>query len=373
MTGNHEATNTHIPLDEEYWLALRHPAEVEAVGRELLAAGDPLFLGRKEHEQNQLWRELRSYIRQAEGFYRGASVLPWKSSPLNFYYSIMNLAKAITVAKGGLNPQAVEEPRRLHHGLAARVVAGKPDEWRLSVGTEDGVFSRLYQASVGMPVPDHAVIDGRQLLGYLGDITWQLDKSGNSDFKAWFPCKWVIAVGTGEYWDVVAVPRRVPVDRLPPSLGDAYDELAVDAVKEFAAVTLGLHAIQAGHYRFLQRKVPIKTDPSGNLNGAALDRLLRESMPNCVFDCPTAVEHHFAIGLPYASNTGPLPMNELVAAYAVMYFLSSLVRYHPAYLDKIGETPDAWLIESFAKSAPLTLLRHLTSLVLGYSLVIESA
>jgi len=66
-------------------------------------------------------------------------------------------------------------------------------------------------------------------------------------------------------------------------------------------------------------------------------------------------------------------MNELVASYAVMYFLSSLVRYHPDYLDAIGESTDAWLIESFAKSAPLSLLCQLATLSLGYTLVIQSA
>ena len=66
-------------------------------------------------------------------------------------------------------------------------------------------------------------------------------------------------------------------------------------------------------------------------------------------------------------------MNEFVAGSAIMYFLSSLVRYHPDYMDAIGESSDAWLIESSAKSAPLDLLRYLAAGVLGYTLIIESA
>jgi len=66
-------------------------------------------------------------------------------------------------------------------------------------------------------------------------------------------------------------------------------------------------------------------------------------------------------------------MSELVAMYAGMYFFSSLVRYHPDYLDTIAESSEAWLIESFAKSAPLHLLRYLVSGILGYTLAIEAA
>lgn len=66
-------------------------------------------------------------------------------------------------------------------------------------------------------------------------------------------------------------------------------------------------------------------------------------------------------------------MNEVVASYAVMYFLSHVVRYYPDYMDGIDESSDAWLIESFAKSAPLSLLRHLVAAVMGYALIIEPA
>jgi hypothetical protein len=65
------------------------------------------------------------------------------------------------------------------------------------------------------------------------------------------------------------------------------------------------------------------------------------------------------------------PMSAELATYAMLYFLSSLVRYHPDYMDAIAQSSDAWLIESFVKSAPLDLMRSLTARVLGYSLVME--
>jgi predicted transcriptional regulator len=65
-------------------------------------------------------------------------------------------------------------------------------------------------------------------------------------------------------------------------------------------------------------------------------------------------------------------MNELAASYAVMYFLSSMVRYHPDYMDRISESSDAWLVESFVKSAPLPILREMVAAAVGYTLVIEA-
>src|ERR1035438_558707 len=112
-----QVTRTHLPLDEEYWLALRPVAEIEAYGMVRLATGNAAFLGFSREVQAQLWRELRAYIRQAEGFYRGACVLPWKSSPLNYYYSFMNLVKALAVVRVLLPPTGGGEPRRLAHAF----------------------------------------------------------------------------------------------------------------------------------------------------------------------------------------------------------------------------------------------------------------
>lgn len=203
-----EVTSTHLQLDEEYWLALRHPAEVELAGTALLAAGDPAFAARTLVEKNQLWREFRAYVRQAEGFYRGACVLPWKSSPLNYYYSFMNLAKALAIVRGLLPPQPAQEPRQLHHGLSARVVPGNPDTWRLTVRGADGVFPMLFRTITGAPIPENTDLEARRLLGYSLPIGWQLQKSGNGALSAWFPCRWIILTQATECWDVIGVPRR---------------------------------------------------------------------------------------------------------------------------------------------------------------------
>ena len=173
----------------------------------------------------------------------------------------------------------------------------------------------------------------------------------------------------GGYWDVIAVVRSADLTRLPATFDSAYEEIAADACKQFAFEKLNMHAMEASEYRFLQRKVLLPSPAPNGLSPAALDRALKECAPNCVFEHLEGMDFHFAVGMPYVEQTKNIPMNECVACYAVMYFLSSLVRYHPDYMDQIAESDDAWLIESFAKGVPLFLLRYLVSAIRGYSLV----
>lgn len=372
-----EAPRTRLSLDEEYWLALRHAAEVAPAGIAQLSSTNPSFVRlapeQQPEQQEDLRREFRAYVRQAEGFYRGACVLPWKSSPLNYYYSFMNLAKACAVALGQLPPQAAQTPRILKHGLSARVVPVTPETWKVSVQSADGIFALLYQAAVGVPIPVGTELDARHLLGYVSPIGWQFGKSGIAAAPSWWPCHWVFLSRGEEVWDVIGIFKDADLSRLPDTLSNLYQELSPEAAKPLARETLGLQAIQAHSLRFLQRTVPLQPREPGKYNVSGVEESLRNAIPNCVFEHLDSTDFQFCLGLPYATATGQVPMNELLASYAVMFFLSSVVRYHPDYMDKIGESTEAWLIESFAKSAPLSLLRQLVAVALGYTLIIQSA
>jgi hypothetical protein len=365
-------TRSHLSIDEEYWLALRHPAEVGTAGKTLLDKNNPNFAALSGSDQDAVWREFRAYVRQAEGFYRGAAVLLWKSSPLNYYYSFMNLAKAMAVVRGVLSPKRPVTPRRLRHGLLAAVVNGTPDTWNLTTQRPTEIFPQLYEMVMGVQVAEGTELDARELLKYVSPIGWQLDKSGYGP-RAWYPSYWIVATDDSGCWDIIAVPRDADLRQLPAVFHSDYQEVVPEAARDFARCCLRLQAVQAAAYRFLERKAPLPAIQPGTHNLGAIDNALRSAVPQCVFETLNGTEFQLAIGLPYRTGAAAVPMNEFIAAYAVMYFLSSLVRYHPDYMDAIGESSDAWLIESFAKSAPLHLLRYMASGVLGYALIIESA
>jgi len=52
-----------------------------------------------------------------------------------------------------------------------------------------------------------------------------------------------------------------------------------------------------------------------------------------------------------------------------MFYLSSLVRYQPAYLEELLDHKPAWLIESFVNSTPETFLRIIVSRITNNRLV----
>jgi hypothetical protein len=320
-----------------------------------------------------LWREFRAYVRQAEGFYRGAEVLPWRSSPLNYYYSFMNLAKAIALSRGFLPPLPADAPRLLRHGLTARVESGPIDKWKLTINSEHDIFGLLYRASVGVSATARTTMDARELLGYVSPIHWQVEQSRPNEAASWFPCKWVILIDGKRFWDVLAVPRVAPLAKLEAGLGSLYEELSFDAAKDLARSTMGLQAVQAASLRFLQRITPLESEDPDQMNVRPIEDSLCAAIPNCVFEHLDGTEFQLCIGVPYGADPGPIAMNELAASYAVMYFLSSTVRYHPDYIERLGEGTDSWLIESFTKSVPLSLLRQMIAALLGYTLIIEPA
>src|SRR5438105_62952 len=96
----HQTAQSFQDIDEELWLTLRHPAEVLEAGNRLLLRHQHGHVPNPGDET--LLREFGAYVRQGENFYRGAKVLPWKSSPLNYYYCFLNLAKAYCLISGAL-------------------------------------------------------------------------------------------------------------------------------------------------------------------------------------------------------------------------------------------------------------------------------
>jgi hypothetical protein len=79
----------------------------------------------------------------------------------------------------------------------------------------------------------------------------------------------------------------------------------------------------------------------------------------------------FLVNLPYNTGNGYIAMNELCASYAVMFFLSELVRYHPHRLDDVAETRDGWPLGSFVKSCPTVVLRMMLNAITGRTIILS--
>jgi hypothetical protein len=172
-------------------------------------------------------------------------------------------------------------PRVIHHGLAARVVPGTPDTWRLVSQGTDSLFPLFYDVMIGTGVPLGTEFDARRLLGYVSAIGWQLEQSGAAGLRGCFPCKWVIVTHeTAGCWDILAVPRKADLARLPAAFDAQYDEVGADASRGFAYRILNMHAAEANEYRFLQRKVPVPSLAPHTYDVVSIEQSLKQSALN---------------------------------------------------------------------------------------------
>jgi hypothetical protein len=120
------------------------------------------------------------------------------------------------------------------------------------------------------------------------------------------------------------------------------------------------------YFTYLQGKRVYNNDQEG------LAEYRADIAPLCArYFAPTVhpEEIDFILSPPLGPNH-EYPWNEFLAGYVVYFYLGSLVRYHPAYLESLLKTRTAWTLESFTKSSAETLLRHIVSLILGEIIIL---
>jgi hypothetical protein len=362
--GDLSVYETALDIAEEAWLLLHQVAEVSDRGQALIRTLQPALA--EEHLEG-VWREFRSYVRQAEAFYRAAAPLPWKSAPLNYYYSFLNLAKGVLVLRG-LLPVG-----KVRHGLSS--VFPPPhsgiSEWKLTV--LDGVFPLLYEQLFKQTIPIPSVLKIDQLLAYSWPVGLQYAESGFGLPKV-SQCFCANRVNATHTWTLIALPRTTTVQThslLGPALSAMYRE--IESPKDFAREAFAFHGVATAQYQFFETLNPIPLNAEGGALTTDLLAPLYQAMPGAVHPPVNNVETQFVLSLPYETGIAFMPMTELVATYAVIFFLSELTRYYPERLDHIAETRDGWLAESFVKSFPIQMLRLMLSATLGRTIILKRA
>ena len=324
-------------------------AEIRELGKELL---------RTNHHTNpaKSFTRFQAYIRQAKTFYETAAVLHHRASPLNYYYSFMNIAKALVLLR---TPNFVD--RNLKHGISPNSKSASLRRQRV-IAKGAGVFPIFYEAATGKTLSNKSSLKIVDLLGYVTDVTYEysvlkygthasfrtkLALSIDSDAKTGFP---LLAVFNSHTKGFKLIEKRVT---------KSFDE--VNIPQHHLRSIFELPAELASQYRYFEGKkfaftttLPINT--------------LFKDIADLVHTNPFNDDYLFSLNCPI--RTPKLtPMNEMLAIYIVMFFLGSLVRYRPDLLEAMLSTKDAWIIERFTKSAPLTFLRHARNMLDGKYLV----
>jgi hypothetical protein len=350
---------TSCSVEEEIFGALNFYCDVEDAGREYVGKNT----GLKDSKCDNAYRLFQAFVRQGQTFYSSASKLHHRASPLFYYYAFLNLAKAYISLR---TPEVFLF--RLRHGLVHRYDPNAAFASQSVDITSRGVFPQLYQLLTKTSLPKPCSFNVLNLLGYITDIGFEYEDAGFG-IPYILPVKLRLLVKqiddeSCEGWTVVAVGEKEKSERRSYAFAtflEYFEE--VQFSKSDSERMFQLLAGERLMYRFFQTKKVYKAKNKGDSfadlrsdTRKAVDLLF---MPNVFRD-----DSDFLLSIP-TENKPALTMDEFLAGYLIFFYLGSLVRYHPDYLERILRSKEAWIIQRFTTSCATTLLRHASTFLLG--------
>ena len=303
--------------------------------------------------KNRLWREFHNYVRQARAYDDAANTVRGNSSGLLQYYGLLNLAKAELLIT---DPNAVMTPP-LRHGLVFRRSPGDSISGD-AVEVAPGVFPLLYQKRTGFQLPLGTRLSVKRLLSHIPEIGWELVRlsfgralSGRlvqavvfnaTDVWAVLLCQGVEAVMESRASKARLAPHFEIVD-MPPDWRDTF--------------SLTRRNITGGYICLQSRWSNGRIDPNGEIHTDDIIRTARETWVRLsgLLDITTEPGYD-ALLAPSLLKSRWVAMPPSLARYALMFYLSSLVRYAPTRLDPQRQPHQAWLLDSFAGECHIPLL-----------------
>jgi YaaC-like Protein len=351
--------------EHELWSALEYYSEVEEVGLDLIQAKGL----QSTHTYQEIFNCFQAFVRQAKSYYSSAKTLHYRSSSLLYYYSFLNLVKAYLLL---IQPQRIMG-QAVYHGLSYNPSTTNTDFQLEIIGVHQGAFPMFYEAqtSSGISTAANSSLNIVNLLSYPTEISHQY-RLAYYGYRNILSSIASVAIDrpNNQSWIILGIPAEASLNgflSLHVNFLQTYQEVEID-INQLALVFVGMSLLELSTFRFFQ-ELTITPTP-------AITRIISRVVPlqRLINDLSPYISTHyfddnkdFDLVLPYTDTTRPtpIPITEALAIYAVMFYLSSLVRYRPDYLESLLNTKPAWLIENFVTSAPETFLRIMVSKIIG--------
>lgn len=365
-----EALSTSGELEKELWSLLEYY---------LIDDVAEMLFSRQKITDKKLLKKLvhdfQSYIHQARNFYDYARNSDYRSAPLLFYYAFMNLSKALLI----LQDYKLHD-KEFHHGLSRVVKVGGLDKLSIksqSISQPDrvSIFREMYKRRFGVYLPPEKHIKIIDLLGYVSEIVSEYRKTTGRKSR----------ISDVKY--VVMMDKRRKVSWVKLAIFEADKMLKHKShlksfLKEFSEVKItnttrqhvfALSPYGANYFKYFEsnKEFPFfgSNDAVDTMSGDALLNKVFHGLAQAeVYDTTSGFQLVEPVELYKNSDnrkSGKAQMDELTAIYMIMYHLSEIVRYEPAYIDRLlsSDTKDGWMLRSFIHSSPYTfLLRMLSSI-----------
>ena len=359
---------------ELIWRELLQLADVAKVGRALFAG--------TAAQKTKLWDQFGSLIRQAKAYDDAAALVRGPSAALLQYYTALNLAKA----------ELLTAPSPLHayvHGLkfsSARARSIAQDY----LTVDKGVFPLLYTKRTGVSLRPGTRLSVKRLLASIPEIGWEL---GLSHFTQPTHTRLLHAavVGAKEGWAVIAIENpavilRSPVSRRAflaafeqvtplPAAGPTGFTTARQlptylpgSDRHWTEVFATSRRFGYGVQTFFESRwqVPVQAIGTNRYLASVFATICAKTNATLgpFIDLPSE-EGADATLTPSHLGNRMLPMPAGLARYAVMFYLSSLVRYKPTHVDLNLNSAQHWLMSAFADQAGIRMLQSMLSGITG--------
>lgn len=301
-------------------------------------------------------------MRQGQTFYSSAVKLHHRASPLFYYYAFLNLAKACISLR---TPDVFSFS--LNHGISHHYDPGTDFASQTINSRSTGVFPSLYELLTEIALPRECSFNVANLLGYLTDITFEYQEAGFGT-PSMAPVKSRLFVNqldenTFDGWAVVAVGQKEKLAGRTYALTRFFDYFEeVELGKADCERMFQLSPPDRQTYRFFQGKTVYHVDDATN-SFKELHSDVRKAVSLLFMPSVFHEEGDFYFSFPLADKP-ELPMDEFLAGYLLFFYLGSLVRYHPDYLEQILRSKEAWIIQRFTSSCAVTLPRRISIFLL---------
>lgn len=344
---------TSQPIDDEIFASIKFISEVDKVGIKFFKD-----LGHRNPKESLLI--FRAFIRQADAFYSSAKKLHYRASALLYYYAFLNLAKAYVCVS---DLSAVTG--HISHGLCHIFAPSNFRYQEVFVSNRGGVFLNLYKKETLINIPGNLKLNIKNLLGYCTSIAYEYE-IGGFGIRKMSPV--FVRMVTDENkkisWPVIAIGDFSLIKPYKETLKPFYvyfEQVNPDRIS--IREKFDISAESFSYYTYFQSKQSYEWQEDGTINMVIIKTDFQTPLTHLYDPLLHDDTFDFYLSAPLRIGT-EIPMNQSLAIYVIMFYLGSLVRYNPSYLEKILNSKEAWLIERFINSAPEIFLRYISNAIL---------
>jgi hypothetical protein len=298
-----------------------------------------------------------SFIRQAQEYFRAAEAAhAIETKPVLYYYSFLNLAKALGLARK--QPNLIGT---VHHGLHHDYVAGERITTaklraHSNTGTKTNVFDVLHSLLTERSLASNTALEVSQLMpqSIIGHRLWC--EAGGASRRERFLHVSKLALLEDEanrtIWITIELPRDTLQRHRRTLVQVARD---CDLQPDWRPVTDGI-GIDGRPCRRFEQTNPITYSHRAADEVVSLVRLIKPKLRRTILGASPYRRYYL-----YMAPAGEQRLPQLLVVHALMFFLGSIARYRPSYLLSILDGDHGGFLREFLATQPLQYVYEIAS------------